>query len=51
MGKKCDIILDVVIKEVRGYEKPGPTGIISEGRQKVYRTFLQLLQIFRYDKR
>ena len=26
MGKKCDIILDVVIKEVRGYEKPGPTG-------------------------
>jgi hypothetical protein len=26
-------------------------GIISEGRQEVCRTFLQLLQIFRYDKR
>ena len=34
MGKKCDIILNVVIKEVRGYEKPGTTGIISEGRPR-----------------
>ena len=25
MRRKCDIILIVVIKEVRGYEKPEPT--------------------------
>ena len=25
MRRKCDIILIVVIKEVRGYEKPDPT--------------------------
>lgn len=28
--KKCDIISSVVIKEVRGYEKPGPTAVILE---------------------
>ena len=26
MRRKCGIIYLVVIKEVRGYEKPGPTG-------------------------
>lgn len=30
MRKKCGIISSVVIKEVRGYEKPEPTVVILE---------------------
>ena len=38
MGKKCDIILDVVIKEVRGYEKPEPTVVILEAAPRFLRS-------------